>query len=789
MSYPFYPPVRLLLIAQQPEHWREALMAAQTAAQTAEQFRVIIATSTTQALKQYLHEAVYPRPDAILLEATLAGAQRVCEVTRALPNGTHIPLLILAEAGSPHTTALLNAGADDYAQTVDDVVRRLRLLLRLRRGEHNYRLLVQEATVGITITDPARQTLELNKIAKEIFGLAPDAPPETALPVLPEDSPDTLQRIIEGDVVHSERLIRRPDGSTIWVETSTKLLEDGRTQVILRDITDRKAAESAEREQRLLAEALRDTAAMVNSTLDLETVLDRVLEMVSRVVPHDSANIMRLKENHAILVREKHHGEIRQYNQELDISNLPDLQHVVNTRTPFIIEDTRTYIHWSGLPEVDWIRSAIAAPLRVGGSVIGFLMVDSTRPYAFTERDAQHVLAFADQAAIAIHNADLFAELESRVQQRTRELEDERARLRSILDALGEGVIFFDEDFKTHYTNGMLSRLTGYDEEDWRSVPAFELLRASTDTPNDILNRLLQVYACYERDGIWHGDIKLMRKDQTSFDASLTSTRVLNANRQQIGSVMIVRDVSREKELDKRKSHFVTRASHELRTPIANLKTRLYLIQRQPERRKEHLKVIDEVTNRMAALIEDLLDISRFENARVKFSPRAITLQSILMDVIKIQDLEAEERHITLNYTLPREPLQIYADAAQLQRAVSHLLTNALHYTPPGGTIEVTLRVQKDSQTGAHTAVLQVRDNGIGISPEFLPHIFDPFFRVDETNVKGSGLGLSITREIVQLHGGTISVESDYGKGTCFTITLQLLTPDKAEVNQRSAQR
>ena len=233
------------------------------------------------------------------------------------------------------------------------------------------------------------------------------------------------------------------------------------------------------------------------------------------------------------------------------------------------------------------------------------------------------------------------------------------------------------------------------------------------------------------------------------------------------GAVTIIRDISQQKALDKQKSRFIANAAHELRTPIANMKTRLYLIRHQPDKFNEHYDVLRQVTERMQRLIDDLLDMSRFERGRIKLSRETHNLQELIQDVVMTQRPEAEAKSVRLIQDLTDIPLYAEIDRDRFIQVLTNLISNAINYTDDGEII-VRLYVTEDQQIE-----LCVEDTGMGIKPDMLEKIFHPFIRANYEATKGTGLGLNIAREIVHLHDGHLSVKSVYGEGSQFYVTLQ----------------
>jgi PAS domain S-box-containing protein len=533
---------------------------------------------------------------------------------------------------------------------------------------------------------------------------------------------------------------------------------------------------AAERDQRLFAEALSDMAMALTGPLTLDEVTSHILENIGRVIPHDAANLalvnMEMSEGRIIGCRgyEDRGGNESKKQKVIPLSVVQEIApgHAI------IINDTTAEPRWQDIPEDRWIRAYLGMPIHLDGRIIGMLNLDSATPDRFNETHAIRLQAFADQAALAIRSAQLFervqqhaAELEQRVEARTQELEQQRAQLQAILDSMGEGVIY-DEDLEVKYINRALTELTGYSPSDFASRPYLEPLCRAISKPEvfDALTR--QIYALVKQNGVWRGEIRMQRADDSEFDAALSATSVRDAQGQVTGAVSVIRDISQEKALQEQRVRFIANASHELRTPLANIKTRLYLLQRQPEKADLHIKILDQVANGMAELVENLLDVSRFERGKIPLHRRETDLQELVARVVRIQQAEAERKGIAMVPRLPVAPLRAYVDPQRMAQVITNLVGNAINYTSEGGQITVELGTEDDR------AVLRVHDTGIGIAPEMVAHIFEPFFRAEEKVAIGTGLGLTIAREIVVLHGGEIGVESKIGQGSTFTVRIAL---------------
>lgn len=570
---------------------------------------------------------------------------------------------------------------------------------------------------------------------------------------------DNLQR------AYGELELRIAERTTELVQANT---------VLKQEIGERKRAEEAERKQRILAEALSQSVATLNRTFDRDALLDYLLDTIGDIVPHDAANIMLLEDDHihATIVRLRgyHRYEGEGTTLRHDITLYPDKQHILQNNDHFIIHDTRTFEGWQGTSGFEWIRSQLSVPIRLDEGVIGFLNLDSVVPNHFTLQHAEWLMAFANQAALAIRNARMLdqireynAELEKNVASRT-------AQLRAILDAMRDGLIYHSSDRKTQYFNQALIEILGYDSDFWWQYDASDATPLVA-SPLEIERLTARSGKLLSLNGYYEDEITLRRKNGTTFPAQLTRVLVKSSEGENVGLLTLVRDISQAKQLEAQKARFIANASHELRTPIANMKTRLFLMRRKPERFEEHIEIAESVARYMQHLIDDMFDLARFERGTIELKREKIILQDILTQLIEFQRPEAERKDIFFMTNLPNTPLEVEFDPYRFMQVITNLLTNAINYTPEGGQVRVDVLMEEKALL--NTLVIKVSDTGQGISPENLTQLFTPFFRANDSS-KGAGLGLAISQEIIHLHGGEIAVESEYGKGSTFVVTIPI---------------
>jgi signal transduction histidine kinase len=227
-------------------------------------------------------------------------------------------------------------------------------------------------------------------------------------------------------------------------------------------------------------------------------------------------------------------------------------------------------------------------------------------------------------------------------------------------------------------------------------------------------------------------------------------------------------------ELDHLKDQFVSNVSHELRTPLANVKLYLQLLERgRPDKRAEYLKTLLRETRRLEKLIDDLLELSQLDQGVLAFQMEAADVNYLTAELVQDRILMAANQGLVIDCQLASEPLPALIDPARFTQVVSNLMTNAINYTPSGGLITVSTAAQHQAE--AVWVTITVRDTGSGIPSQELPHLFDRFFRgavSREAGVAGTGLGLAICKEIAAQMGGHITVESEVGQGTAFTVWL-----------------
>ncbi|KHF36495.1 Alkaline phosphatase synthesis sensor protein PhoR [Paenibacillus sp. P1XP2] len=246
------------------------------------------------------------------------------------------------------------------------------------------------------------------------------------------------------------------------------------------------------------------------------------------------------------------------------------------------------------------------------------------------------------------------------------------------------------------------------------------------------------------------------------------------------GMLFLLQNITAIRRLENMRSEFVANVSHELKTPVAAVKgfaeTLLGGGVKDEETARSFLQIIYDESERLNRLISDILDLSKIESRRSPMDYAPVHLASFCGSIIDTMATVAEKKRIALHADIPEE-LFIEADEDKLRQILLNLLSNAVSYTQDGGKVELKVRELQDAE-GTEKVVIKVTDTGIGIPKKDQPRIFERFYRVDKARSRssgGTGLGLSIVKHLVELHHGDISVDSELGIGTTFTVELPML--------------
>lgn len=548
----------------------------------------------------------------------------------------------------------------------------------------------------------------------------------------------------------------------------------------------------AERTQALNEESTRVKILLritseLSASLDQDRVLNQALLLVNEVVNATQGVILLIDQDNGEMVFRASFGLERPLPAGGANSGLMRDEGlagwIIDHRNSVIVHDTYTDKRWVQRETSRAHRSAIGVPLISNEDVIGVLMLFHHRPNAFTPQQLDLVEAAAIQVSNAINNANLYLLIRDQAEKLGALLQEEQveaAKNQAILESIADGVLVADANSVVSLANMATSRIL--------EIPKNDLVGKS-------VSELLGLYG-YSGDswiatiGDWAKNTDHIQQwtvlaDRLTIEEKVVSVHLspVFVNNQFFGTVSIFRDITKEVEVDKLKSEFVSTVSHELRTPMTSIKGYADLMLmgaagHMTDPQSRYLQVIKSNADRLHMLVNDLLDISRIETGKTRLDLRPIDVPQIVEQIIeghlngRIQH-ENKQIHISSNLS-PSLPL-VNADQAGLTQILTNLVDNAFNYTPEGGQITI------NAEPKGRYVYISVSDSGIGISKENISKIFDRFFRGDDEivqKVRGTGLGLAIVRSFIEMHGGTLTVDSELGKGSTFTFNIPIVAED-----------
>ena len=338
------------------------------------------------------------------------------------------------------------------------------------------------------------------------------------------------------------------------------------------------------------------------------------------------------------------------------------------------------------------------------------------------------------------------------------------ADLRGACDAISQGLILVDKDMITRYVNGAAATFLQTDKQNLIGASLSNFL-----TEEAVLEALTEAATGSSRK---RSTIELEK--QTEEGRGVLRYLIRPVRQEDSAAAMIlIEDVTQQRVADQARNEFVAQATHELRTPLTNI--RLYVEtaldegESDPALRAQSLNVINQESARLERIVDDMLKVSEIEAGSLKVTNDDIHLDELLANLLADYEKQAEEKGIALAFNLPPKFPVFQADRDKLNLAMHNLVANAMKYTKSGGRVAVNV------DFGEENLIFEVRDTGLGISDEDQEHIFDKFYRADDRRIEGitgTGLGLALAREVIRLHGGDITVESQVDQGSTFTLTV-----------------
>ena len=398
--------------------------------------------------------------------------------------------------------------------------------------------------------------------------------------------------------------------------------------------------------------------------------------------------------------------------------------------------------------------------------VLGYLLAHRTARSVRSVTEAAHRLAGGDlehrvEALSSDETQDLaeaFNSMASTLRNLIHELSGERDKLSSILDTMADGVVVIGREGQIELLNPAGQELLGVRRQNPVGVRFIELVR------DHDLQRLVSL--CQEAGQRQHGEVELLQRGRF---LSVIATPLSEDGSP--GVLLTLHDLTRIRQVETTRKEFVSNVSHELRSPLASVKAMVETLDggalEEQQVARDFVRRIHGEIDRMSGMVEDLLDLARLESEQEALRLNPVDLKPLLEEIKASFQEQADANEIGVDVTVPDVLPGVLGDEDRLRQVLANLLDNALKFTQKQGRVMLSANVE------GQMVKVSVRDSGIGIPEEHLPHIFERFYKVDRSRRDhGSGLGLSIVKYIVQAHGGEVGVESREGEGSTFSFTV-----------------
>ncbi len=501
-------------------------------------------------------------------------------------------------------------------------------------------------------------------------------------------------------------------------------------------------------------EYLMEIARAITSRLDLGSVLKLILKSAVEMV-RGEVGIVVLYGQRGPEVRAAY-GIPREL--------LPLLEPVVSAEPVRIpgsgwaisgLEERLAEVSRLGLP----FEQIVSLPLVFEEEILGVIYVLKGGSTTFTEADRRILAGFADQAAIAVRNAQLVTQLRR-----------EKALLEAVVENNPGGIVILDSKGVVQTVNKAFADFLGISPREAIGKRCEEVVRLEQVKGVDVCScaRAGSVRGSIYSEGV------LKRPGRKDKILGVTCTPIYDDGGRVINIILTAQDITRFREAEEMEATFISIISHELKTPVAVIKGYAGTLRREDanwDRKtiEAGLAVIEEESDRLAELIDNLLEVSKIQAGALKIRPEPVDLKPLIDEVIERFSVQTL-RH-TFVKDLPEELPLAYADPKRVRQILDNLVSNAIKYSPDGGIVRI------GAWSNGRALTVYVADQGVGIPPEEQGKLFKRFYRIDSSErrtTKGTGLGLYLVKSLVEAQGGRVWVHSEPGKGSTFFFTLPI---------------
>lgn len=605
---------------------------------------------------------------------------------------------------------------------------------------------------------------------------------------------------------------------------------------VISDVTVKAQAEKARQDEQRFSETMRTIGSTLNSTLDTYRVLSLIQGSLDQLIPHICSNIMLVDEDEFTTRVQQHQGYTAEEASRLDklvfdYREFPLFLSAAQSGVPFIVPDTSQEPGWVKVAGLDMAHSFACMPILMDSKLFGFINIDSAERDIMTPEMVTRLQIYGQQAGLAIKNARLYEktfqqaeELKRRVgsltttQQVYKEIGfslNIHLLLELVLDAVLR-ISMADAGFVALAQGNVLKigqQYGNYDLDDLKLIlekqsgivgntiaekhmlmtqDADEIVSAVPNTKAQIALPLFSQGEDEKEN--FYGVIVLETKNPKRFTedrvqlltliadrvaVALNNIRLMTALRERATELEILYDKLRY--LENFKSEMIRIAAHDLKNPLNVIRNYLSMLVDEDEFDLDLQKIYPAMlrsSERMLQIIQNFLSLDRIERAAEHQTAEPFDLARVASKVVEEFASRAGQKSRQIDISVPDHACMVKGDPAQIYEAISNFVSNAVKYTPDGAYIGVSLKVKDE------VAYLEVNDNGFGIPEAQQEKLFQPFYRAqtqETSQIDGSGLGLHLTRNIIERQGGEIIFRSVYQQGSTFGFHMPLYTPEKVE--------
>ena len=513
-------------------------------------------------------------------------------------------------------------------------------------------------------------------------------------------------------------------------------------------------------------ELILDTMGAVSATSNLDTALHELVSQLAKAIDAPICRISLLVNDDRDMVLRASYSALRPgpspfLGHAIAVDQAPPSRQVIDGKQCVEIPSPESDLlnqaekeRWTAAG----LKVALGVPLLAQDRVIGVLGLGDVKPRIFTEDEKTLCMAVAKQASVAIEKAGVY-----------RQMAQERERLDAIIQSTSDGIVLIDGQRRVIAINPAMEALSGWAAEEVRGKPCSQVFRSRDRNGISLCETACPVLLTMTSGtAVPYAEVTITTKHGQPRDLSVSYVYVPSPSAEAGYCVAIGRDISSVREVEKLKDEFVSLLSHDLRNPLAVIHGQAQMIQRFADRTdlvREGSDAIIDTGRRMEAMIKDLVDSARLESGQLRIDRHSLNLWYFTSHLLRRAKTVMDVGRVEME--IPTDLPQVHADPDRLERILINLMTNALKYSPP--KTKVLVKAERIDREVA----ISVADHGIGIAPKDRLRVFDRYYRADGVRkAEGLGLGLYITRMLVELHGGRIWVESELGKGSTFYFTL-----------------